>query len=60
MITVQLTIADLTYLRAAVERDLEDARDIIAFGDDEHAEAAYASAVEVLKKLPTEGQAIPF
>ncbi len=60
MITVTLTLADLVYLRAAVERDLEDARDIIAFGEDEYAEAAYASAVEVLKKLPTEGQAIPF
>jgi hypothetical protein len=39
---------------------MEDARDIIAFGEDEYAEAAYASAVEVLKRLPTEGQAIPF
>jgi hypothetical protein len=60
MITVTLTIDDLAYLRAAVERDMEDARDIIAFGEDEYAEAAYASAVEVLKRLPAEEQAIPF
>jgi len=58
MITITLTLTELAYLRAAVERDMDDARDIIAFGEDPFAEAAYASALDILRKLPTE--AIPF
>jgi len=60
MITITLTLTELAYLRAAVERDMDDARDIIAFGEDEFAEAAYASALDILRKLPTEAEAIPF
>ena len=60
MITVTLTLTELAYLRAAVERDMEDARDIVMFGADEYAQAAYASAVDILRKLPTEAEAIPF
>ena len=60
MITVTLTLTELAYLRDAVERDMEDARDIVMFGEDEYAQAAYASAVDILRKLPTEAEAIPF
>lgn len=60
MITVTLTLTELAYLRAAVERDMEDARDIVMFGEDECAQAAYASALDILRKLPTEAEAIPF
>ena len=61
MTTITLTLPELAYLRAALERDLEDARDVIAFGTDEpYAEEAFSMASDMLKKLPTEGQAIPF
>ena len=39
---------------------MEDARDIVAFGEDEYAEAAYAAALDILRKLPTEAEAMPF
>mgnify|MGYP003350958666 CR=1 FL=1 len=61
MITITLTLPELEYLRAALERDMEDAHDIIAFGSDEpNAEHAHEMACAMLKKLPTPGQAIPF
>jgi hypothetical protein len=60
MITITLTLTELAYLRAAVERDMEDARDVVMFGDDPHAAAALAAARDILRKLPTEAEAIPF